>query len=369
MKSIKRVKKFIGVLMASTMMMSAFPVQASSTVGASAVYQNGAAGRMAGAAKVGAVDLSSLYQLSSVTIQNTRTMLGYDEAVALVEEKGLSVLGYLNLGVCKVSEGNLNVRATADEKGKIVGKLPKNAGCDVLAVDGDWVFINSGEVTGYVLGTYLAMDDEAQQLGKEIAKMVAKSKTGGLRIRKDASTDSGILDVMSEGEEVTVLEDLGDWIKVDFDGDEAYVSAEYVDVMLSMPKATTLSELRYGSGVSSTRQQLCDYALQFVGNPYVWGGTSLTKGADCSGFTMQIFKQYGVTLPHSSRSQAGYGKKITSSQARPGDLFFYGSNGVIGHVAIYIGGGQIVHAANSREGIKVSKCNYRNVMAVRSILD
>lgn len=124
------------------------------------------------------------------------------------------------------------------------------------------------------------------------------------------------------------------------------------------------------SGSASRRSQVVNYALQFVGNPYVWGGTSLTKGADCSGFTMKVMEKFGVSLPHYSGSQAKMGKKVTSANMKPGDLIFYaGSNGRVNHVAMYIGNGQIVHAASRRSGIKISTWNYRSPVAIRNMLD
>ncbi len=120
---------------------------------------------------------------------------------------------------------------------------------------------------------------------------------------------------------------------------------------------------------ASLRSKLVNYALQFVGNRYVWGGTSLTNGVDCSGFTMQVMKQFGVSLPHYSGSQAQMGKVVNSSQMRPGDLVFYAnSSGTVNHVAIYIGNGQIVHAASSRSGIKISPWNYRTPKTIRNML-
>ena len=116
------------------------------------------------------------------------------------------------------------------------------------------------------------------------------------------------------------------------------------------------------------RVSLVNYACQFIGNPYVWGGTSLTNGADCSGFTMKIFAKYGISLPHKASLQATYGKKISSSEARPGDLFFYSGGGSINHVAIYIGNGQVVHASNPRSGIKISNAYYRTPARVVRLL-
>ena len=120
--------------------------------------------------------------------------------------------------------------------------------------------------------------------------------------------------------------------------------------------------------MSDVRVDLVSYACQFVGNPYVWGGTSLTKGADCSGFVLSVFANYGVSLPHSSVAQSNSGTKISSSEAQPGDLFFYGNGSRINHVAIYIGNGQVVHASSPRTGIKISGAYYRNPVKVVRIL-
>ncbi len=128
------------------------------------------------------------------------------------------------------------------------------------------------------------------------------------------------------------------------------------------------TETERSAEISDTKYSLVQKALSYVGGRYVWGGTSLTNGVDCSGFTMQIMAQYGVHLPHSSRGQAGYGRSVSTSELQPGDLIFYGSGSSISHVAIYIGNGQIVHASNSRDGIKVSNAFYRTPICCRRML-
>ena len=275
--------------------------------------------------------------------------------------------GYTNIGIAQV-DGNLNVRAEASESGEIVGKLPNNGACEVISVSDGWAQITSGDVEGYVCADYLVTGDEAKELASELACWVATVTGDGLRIRSEASTDSKVIINLSSGEKLDVEEDLGDWIKVSVDGEEGYVSAEYVSVAEELEDAMTLDEIAYGSGVSDTRVSLVNFALQFVGNPYVWGGTSLTNGADCSGFVLSVFANYGISLPHSSRAQANCGTSISASEAQPGDLFFYGS-GSISHVAIYIGNGQIVHASNKRTGIKISNAYYRTPLKVVRILN
>ena len=115
--------------------------------------------------------------------------------------------------------------------------------------------------------------------------------------------------------------------------------------------------------------EIANYACQFVGNPYKWGGTSLTEGADCSGFVLSVYAKYGISLPHHAASQAGCGTKISASEAQPGDLFFYGNGRGINHVGIYIGNGQVVHASSPKTGIKISNASYRNPVCVVRILN
>lgn len=131
----------------------------------------------------------------------------------------------------------------------------------------------------------------------------------------------------------------------------------------------TQAQTSAAPAASSTGQAVADYACQFVGNPYVWGGTSLTGGADCSGFTMSVYANFGVSLPHSAAAQSGYGTRVSLDSLAPGDLLFYDhGTGSIEHVGIYIGGGSIVHASTSKSGIKASGAFYSTpVCAVRLV--
>lgn len=275
--------------------------------------------------------------------------------------------GYTNLGIANVSD-NLNVRAAAAEDGKIIGKLPKDAACEVLDVDDLWAHIKSGSVEGYVSREYLLTGIPAKHKAEELASTVARVTTDSLKVRAEASTDSEVITMVPNGEELEVAAVEGDWVKVLLDDEEVYVSAEFVEVSAELGTAVTMSELLYGQGISDVRVDICQYAKEFLGNPYVWGGTSLTKGTDCSGYVMSLYKKYGVNLPHSSRAQANCGTTIKVSEAQPGDLIFYGKGKTINHVAMYIGGGKVIHASNPKTGIRISNVSYRTPFKAVRIL-
>lgn len=277
--------------------------------------------------------------------------------------------GYTNLGIANVSD-NLNIRAIAAEDGRLVGKLPKDAACEVHDLDDAWAHITSGNVEGYVSRDYLLTGIPAKHRAEELATTIARVTTDSLKVRAEANTDSEVITLVPRGEELEVSAVEGDWVKVLLDDDEVYVSAEYVEVSAELGTAVTMSELLYGQGISDVRVDICQYAKEFLGNPYVWGGTSLTKGTDCSGFVMGVFKKYGVKLPRNSRAQAGCGTTIKVSEAKPGDLIFYAKGKTINHVAIYIGNGQVIHASSPKTGIKISNVSYRSPFkAVRVLYD
>lgn len=288
---------------------------------------------------------------------------------AAAQAKGAS-WGYTNIGIADVESGNLNVRAIPSIDGKLVGKMPKNSACEVLEVTEDgWAHITSGEVDGYVSLDYLLTGPDAKMKANDIVCTVAVANVDGLNVREQASTESAILTQVPMGEEMEYVETLEGWVKVSIDGEDAYVAAEYVTVNERLDTAVTMTELLYGVGVSDVRVELVEYAKQFLGNPYVWGGTSLTKGADCSGFVLSVFKKFGVKLSRTAAAQSGHGTKIKASELQPGDLVFYGNaSGAINHVALYIGGGRVIHASSPKSGIKISKYNYRTPVKCVSIL-
>jgi uncharacterized protein YgiM (DUF1202 family) len=285
------------------------------------------------------------------------------------EEDDGTFCGYTNLGIANVDTSNLNVREEPSTDSSIVGKMTSHNACEILETDGDWYKITSGNVTGYVKSEYLYTGAEALAIAEEEVCTYATVTTETLRVRSEESTDSDIVSLVNIGEDLVVVDEDEEWVLVEVDDKEGYVYREYVSLSQKLTTAKTITEIRYGEGVSDVRVELVQYALQFVGNPYVWGGESLTKGVDCSGFTMKVYEKFGIYLPHSSRAQPSYGTKISASEAQPGDLFFYGSGSTIGHVGIYIGDGKIVHASNKRDGIKISNANYRSAICVVSYLD
>lgn len=277
--------------------------------------------------------------------------------------------GYTNLGIAHV-DNHLNIRQEPNENGKLIGKLPKDAACEILEIDENgWAHIKSGKVDGYCSTEFLYLGDAAIARGQEVASMIAVVNTQTLKVRGEPNTESIVITLIPQEEELEVVEIMDNgWIKFLLDDEEAYVSGDYVDVEERLEKAVTLTELKYGQGVSDVRVDMVQYAKQFVGNPYVWGGVSLTNGTDCSGFTMSIYKKYGISLPHHAASQAQLGTKIDISSAQPGDLIFYAKNGSINHVAMYIGNGQVIHASSPKTGIKISIWNYRTPACIRRYL-
>ena len=280
---------------------------------------------------------------------------------------GTPLEGYTNIAISSVDD-NLNIRSGAGTDYKLVGKMRNDSACNVEWVEGEWAYITSGEVEGYVKSEYLVTGQEAVDKALELGQTVAHVEADALYVRMEPSTEADYWTMVPSGEELLVIEDMGDWVKVDIDGEEGYVASEYVNVSNELKTALTITEALYGEGVTDVRIALCEFAKQYVGNRYVWGGTSLTNGADCSGFVLSVFRNYGVSLPHSSGAQANCGTRISVSEAQPGDLIFYGNGRRINHVAIYIGGGRVVHASNERTGIIISNAYYRSPVCATRIL-
>ena len=194
----------------------------------------------------------------------------------------------------------------------------------MLSEENGWYKIKSGKVTGYVKADYMVTGEEARNLADKEATNMAVCNSGGLRVREEGSLDAPVITLVAEGEELEVVDIQDDWVKIMLDDEAAYVSADYVDIAKKLEKAVSLTELKYGQGVSDIRVDLVNYAKQFLGNPYVWGGTQPDKGCwTVSGFVLSIMKKYGVSLPHHSGSQAQCwqeGQPFGSTAGRSGIL-------------------------------------------------
>lgn len=275
---------------------------------------------------------------------------------------------YDHLGISSV-DNYLNVRREPSEDAEIIGKMTSKSAGEILETTegGKWYKIKSGPVTGYVSAQYILTGAAAKDEALQVAELMAIVSTDRLNVRTEPSTDAPIWTQISNNERYDVINQLDGWVEIELDSSTAFVSTDYVDVRYALPEAIKFSPL---DGNTSLRNRLVNYALQFVGNRYVWGGNDPHTGADCSGFVKYVYSHVaGISLERVSRAQARQGKKINSSQMRPGDLIFYtNSSGTVNHVAMYIGNGQIVHAASRRSGIKISTWNYRNPYRIVNML-
>ncbi len=326
------------------------------------------------------------------------------EAEEITEEKKREHLKtnlvYDRLGIAKV-DTYLNVRKRPGESSKVVGKMSRHAGSHVYNIKKGWAKIVSGKVRGYVKAKYLVTDQKAEDMAMNVGTYMATVNTPALMVRSLPSTDATMYSAIAQGEDFDVVKenltkewlegfmdkhtskkemkkvkmdavmaDLDNWICIRVDSDKAFVAKEYVKMAYKLERAVRIGDLATdgSDGVSSTRASLVQYAKQFLGNRYVYGGSSLTGGTDCSGFSMSVFAHFGYGLPRTSGAQAASTRSISSSEARPGDLFFYSNGSRINHVAIYIGGGMVIHASTPRSGIKISNAYYRSPAKIGRVI-
>lgn len=277
---------------------------------------------------------------------------------------------YDNIGV-STARDYINIRKSAKSNAQIVGKLPGKAGCEILSSSGNFYKIKSGKVTGYVSKQYLATGKRAEDLALQYADLRAIIKIAALKVRSGPGTKYKQWTTIRREETYIVTNQLDGWVEIEIDegSDKGYISTKdkYVEVRYALDQAIEFHPAT--TNASSTRTKLKNTAVKYIGGSYVWGGNSLSSGVDCSGFVQQIYKMYGVTLPRVAREQAKKGVEVSSGNKKVGDLIFYAnSNGVIDHVAIYIGNNQIVHAASTKAGIKISNWDYRTPKCIRNVL-
>lgn len=313
---------------------------------------------------------------------------------------------YADLAIANV-RNYVNVRSEASTNGKIVGKIYDGAVAHVLEItegeDGDWFRMVSGNVEGYIKAEFFIYGDDAAQVIDEYVTRYAVVNVTRLNVRKEPSIDAKRIGYIDSGERVKLLEDLGEWLKVQYtSGKTGYVSAQYVNVVEEFIYAKTLEEeaaeraaqkaleeRRKASEekaaentavtvtppagdyetTSELRRAIVDYSMQFLGNKYVSGGKSLVTGTDCSGFTSLIYAEFGYTLSRTPSGQlSGAGRAVSYSEIQPGDVICYGSKKCT-HVGLYIGDGQIIHSANPRKGVVIQNADFMHILGVRNIVD
>lgn len=333
---------------------------------------------------------------------------------------------YADVAIAKVQD-YVNVRAENNEDSEVLGKLYNNSAATVLeTTDDGWYKISSGSVTGYVKSEYVVVGDDAtvKSAGRRVATV--NTETLKVRTSADENSEVLGL-VAGEDDLTVIDESADGWVGVSTEDGTGYVSSDYVSLDTEFTyaeskeeeaarlakeeaerkaaaeaaakeeakknaasesnksskasneskKSDTVeetadeessssdssSEESYSAPSGSNGQAVVDYACQFVGNPYVYGGSSLTNGTDCSGFVMSVYAQFGISLPHSSSALRSVGYGVSVDDMQPGDIICYS-----GHVAIYCGGNTIVHASNPSTGIKyTSPANYKTILAVRRI--
>lgn len=296
------------------------------------------------------------------------------QASAAPDQKPQKVSKQFQKLAISIAKDFVYVRKSASTGCKAIGKLHRGSAGTILGKKGAWVKISSGSLKGYVKKEYIATGADAEKLAEKYGTKYAvlKKGTSVLNVREEKNTSSDIVTQLPEGKRYTVKSENADWCRVKVKGKSGYIAKEYVHTKYSFKEAKSLKkktkETVRSYASENKAESLISYAKQFIGNKYVWGGTSLTNGTDCSGFTLRVFQKFGYSLPRTSAEQAGCGSSVKLSELKPGDLVFYKRGGRVHHVAIYIGGGQIVHAAGAKWGIITSNMNYSRVSHARRIL-
>lgn len=313
---------------------------------------------------------------------------------------------YANLAIAQVDH-YVNVRQEPNTDSEILGKIYNGAVAQILETAGeeqDWFHVVSGSVTGYIKAEFFLYGDAAAEAVDNYLTRYATVIADRLNVRKEPGTDSSRIGFITHGEKVRILEQLGDWMLVQYTEDKTgYVASEYVTVSeefiyaksieeeraeleaqremarrmaqqeIAVPENTAVTPLTPPATVYTTNEELRSsivaYAMQYLGYPYVHGGRSLATGTDCSGFTCYIYADFGYSISRTPSGQySSAGRSIDYSEIQPGDIICYGKSKCT-HVGMYIGDGQIIHAANSRKGVVIYDAGYDNILGVRNVID
>lgn len=249
----------------------------------------------------------------------------------------------------------LNVRSQPSLSSSVLSKTYLGNQVSIIDKEGDWYKIKVGnEETAYVFSEYIKTEEVATNSeimevnlsdNQESTATYGRVNASILNLRAEASLSSNIIGKLNYYETVTILDTEGEWHKVQTsDNQIGYTFSTYI----------TQYDPSAISDTSQVRNDVIEYAMQFLGNPYVYGGTSLTNGVDCSSYTQQILGKFGYRINRTSSTQYNNGRRISANELLPGDLVFYGYSGIISHVAIYIGDGKIIHASDPTRGILIS---------------
>lgn len=373
-------------------------------------------------------------EVTTVTEPATEPQTTPPETEPVTEEPTTEAPSFYDTVAMSQVDNYVNVRSIPSTDGEIVGKIYNNCAATILETVGDWYKIESGNVQGYIKAEYFVTGDVAEAVAIQSRNVFATVTTEVLNVRAGQGTDTQLLTQLPFGGQFDVIQYGDGWVYLDVDGDvQGWVSMDYVDISVHFNTAITLEEeqakiaeeqrlareaeeaariaenarraeqeaaaerqrqaddsqraqqqeaanqaqqayentpVESSDSASALRNAVVAYALQFVGNPYVYGGSSLTNGTDCSGFTLSVYANFGYGLNRVSGDQASNGIAVSLDSLLPGDLLFYSNGGSgIGHVALYIGGGQVVHASTPATGIKISDAYYRTPLAARRIIN
>lgn len=329
-----------------------------------------------------------------------------EEEILPEEVSGEEESEYANLAIAQVDH-YVNVRQQPGTDSEILGKIYNGAVAQILDVAGDeqdWFHVVSGSVEGYIKAEYFLYGDAAVEAVDDYVTRYATVIADRLNVRQEPGIESGRIGYISHGEKVKILEPQEDWLLVQYtEGQTGYVAAEYVTVSEEFIYAKSLEEERAEQAAQreleermaareqaapentvvtpltppaalytsneELRRSIVDYAMLYLGYPYVHGGRSLAGGTDCSGFTCYIYADFGYSISRTPSGQySSDGRSIDYSEIQPGDIICYGKSKCT-HVGMYIGDGQIIHAANSRKGVVIYDAGYDNILGVKNIID